>query len=202
MLQAAGLKFTGQQGRGRAVCPHKCGRGTWHSGQQCLSIGLWGWLRSDPHGAVQHVAGSGRAARADLPSEAASPGLRFLALQNWLQWQEPMGTAGSCRALLRVSFVFLSWAWGSTTFFPSLYLLKNLIKLMQMVKYLEVFLLGRVSFSSCLHSTLLWGHTCSLNSCLWCLCTERIPVSLITKLGKGKTEFSNWWHIYTRIVTL
>lgn len=86
--------------------------------------------------------------------------------------------------------------------FASFYLLKNLIKLMQMVKYLEVFLLGRVSFSSCLHSTLLWGHTCSLNSCLWCLCTERIPVSLITKLGKGKTEFSNWWHIYTRIVTL
>lgn len=52
VLQAAGLKFTVQQGRGRAVCPHKCVRGAWHSGQQCLGIGLWGWLGSDPHSAV------------------------------------------------------------------------------------------------------------------------------------------------------
>lgn len=85
--------------------------------------------------------------------------------------------------------------------FPlSFYLLKNMMKMYVSSQIFRTVSAWQNTF------LFLFSHHFTLGTRrhteFMCFCTELIPVSLITKLGKGKTEFLNWWHIYTRIVTL
>lgn len=180
---------------------YKGPRGILHSGQQQPGIGLRTWLGSDQLGAV---AACGQVWKGcwcthTLPSSQSSSVVSGNAETTSMAWTH--GKSWTLEGIAESLICLPVMAMKLNYFFsPLLCLLKNMIE--NACKQLNIVHCFRISFSSCLHSILLWGHTGTLNSCLWCFCIELIPVSLITKLGKGKTEFPNWWHIYTRIVTL